>query len=97
MAQVTWIIAVLTLAALAVGDKTESKKIPIQSMGQVIIGIYRQLHSKYVILLHESTKNEGREYRTHLSSLWLLLCRTRSCAVSQNIQNVYSELSEMGS
>jgi len=69
MAQVTWIIAVLTLPALTVGNKNESNKIPLQSIGQVIIGIYRQLHSKYVILLHESKKNEGREYLTDLSSL----------------------------
>jgi hypothetical protein len=69
MAQVTWIIALLTLPALAVGNKNESNKIPLQSVGQVIIGIHRQLHSKFVILLHESTKNEGRENRTDLSSL----------------------------
>jgi hypothetical protein len=69
MGQVTWIIVVLTLPALAVGNKTESNNIPLQTIGQVIIGIYRQLHSKYVILLHEPTKNEGREYGTDLSSL----------------------------
>jgi hypothetical protein len=58
---VMWIAAVLTLPALAVGNKNESNKIPVQSVAQVIIGIYRQLQSKFVILLHESTKNEGRE------------------------------------
>jgi hypothetical protein len=69
MAVVTWIIAVLILPPLAVGNENESNRIPLQSVAQVVIGIYRQLHSKFVILLHESTKNEGREYRTDLSSL----------------------------
>jgi hypothetical protein len=88
MALVTWIIAVLTLPALVVGNTNESNKIPLQSIGQVIIGIYRHLHSKFVILLHESAKNDGREYRTDLSSFWLLLCMIRSRTVSQSIQNV---------
>jgi hypothetical protein len=69
MVQATWIIAVLTLPALAVGNKNESNEIPLQSVGQVITELYRHLHSKFVILLHESAQNEGREYRTDLSSL----------------------------
>ena len=69
MAQLTWFIALLTLPALAVGNKNESNKIHLQSVSQIITGICRNLHSKFVILLHESTKNEGREYRTDLSSL----------------------------
>jgi hypothetical protein len=69
MALVTRIIALLILPHLAVGNKNESNKIALQSVAQVVIGIYRQLHSKYVILLHESSKNEGREYRADLSSL----------------------------
>jgi len=97
MSQVMWIIAVLTLPALVVGNKNESNKIPLQSVGLVITGIYRHLRSKFVILLHESMKNEGREYRTDLSSLCLLFYMTCSRAVSQSIQKVYSELSEMGS
>jgi hypothetical protein len=97
MAQLTWIITLLTLPALALGNKNESNKIHLQSVSQVITGIYRNLHSKFVILLHESTKNEGGKYRTDLSSLWLLFCMIRSCALSQNIQKVYSEFSQMGS
>jgi hypothetical protein len=69
MALVIWIIAVLILPPLAVGNKNESNNIPLQSVAQVVIGIYRQLHSKLVILIHESTKNEGREYRTGFFSL----------------------------
>jgi hypothetical protein len=69
MAQLTWIIALLTLPVLAVGNENESNKIHLQTVSQVITDIYRNLHSKFVILLHESTENEGREYRTDLSSL----------------------------
>jgi hypothetical protein len=69
LALATWTLAVLTLPALAVGNKNESNKIPTQSVAQVVIGTYRQLHSKFVILLHDSTENEEREYPTDLSSL----------------------------
>lgn len=69
MVQATWILAVLTLPALAVGNKNESNKIPLQSVGHVITEIYRHLHSKFVILLHGSEQNDGREYLTDLSSM----------------------------
>jgi hypothetical protein len=63
------IIAVLTLPALFLGSKTESNNITVQSVAQLVSEIYHKIHSKFVILLHESTKNEGRKYYSKFNSL----------------------------
>jgi hypothetical protein len=69
MAPVAWMIIFLTLPALAVGDNNESFTIPMQSVAQVVKEIYQQLHSKFVILLYEFFRNEGRKYIVSCSVL----------------------------
>jgi hypothetical protein len=72
MGPVTWII-VLTLPTVVVGSNNESITIPIHSVGQVVRELYHQLHSMFVIILHEFMKNEGRKY---ISTWYSLQCRS---------------------
>jgi hypothetical protein len=62
MAPVTWITCFILPVLVTACNKNESITIPIHTAAQVVKSIYHQLHSKFVILLHESTKYDGRKY-----------------------------------
>lgn len=62
MAPVTWIIVLMLPSLVTADNKNESNTIPLNTFAQVVSSVYHQLHSKFIILLHESAKSEGRKY-----------------------------------
>jgi hypothetical protein len=91
MAPVTWMTVFVLPALVTAANKTGPNTIPVHTVAKVVNSIYHQLHSKFVILLHESAKSEGRKYldvpcNIVLTDSFITLSQTITCNASNEME-----------